>query len=236
MLYYFYDWTWLILLPAMALVFYAQYKVAKTFNKMGKVKSNANWSGKLVAEELLTDQHVFDVKVKRGAGRNMGDHYNPQTKIINLSEEIYDGTSVLSMGVAAHEAGHAIQHANGYFFMRMRTALVPLVNMTSNLSVWMILMGFFFTDRVGALFINLGIIFFLGGVIFQLVTLPVEINASRTAIALLDEKRMVTGTEREMVEEVLSAAALTYIASVAAALSNLVRILFLTRGRRGRDD
>lgn len=170
----------------------------------------------------MTIQHVSG---------NLTDHYNPSAKTLNLSDSVYNSTSVAAVGVAAHECGHAIQHQNSYFPLTLRTAIVPAANLGSTLAWPLILIGLFFTRNTGAVLINLGIICFSFAVIFQLVTLPVEFNASARALRILGEQGILSDSELPYTKKVLKAAALTYVASAAAAILQLLRLVLLFGGR-----
>ena len=170
----------------------------------------------------MTIQHV--------SGK-LTDHYNPSAKTLNLSDSVYNSTSVAAVGVAAHECGHAIQHQNSYFPLTLRTAIVPVANLGSTLAWPLILIGLFFTRNTGAVLINLGIICFSFAVIFQLVTLPVEFNASARALRILGEQGILSDSELPYTKKVLKAAALTYVASAAAAILQLLRLVLLFGGR-----
>ncbi|NLP46624.1 MAG: zinc metallopeptidase [Epulopiscium sp.] len=227
----------IILFPAMILSLYAQTKVNSTFQRYLKVPNSQGYTGAEVAKRILDIAGVRDVRVEPISG-SLTDHYDPRSKVLRLSESVFQGRSVAALGVAAHEAGHAIQHHEGYIFLNIRSAIVPIVNIGSRLAMPLILLGVFLgamASSFGAIFIQLGIYLFAGVVLFQLVTLPVEFNASSRAITFLDSYGFLTNREVKPAKKVLSAAALTYVASAAVALANLLRFIVLFSGGRRRD-
>ena len=191
-------------------------------------------TGAQAAERVLHGVGIYDVRIERVAG-NLTDHYDPRNKVLRLSDATYGQCSVAAVGVAAHECGHAIQHARGYAPLQFRSALVPVANLGSMIAWPLIVLGLFINSQSSAMIINIGILAFSLAVLFQLVTLPVEYNASGRAVRILAETGMMQGEEIVATKKVLNAAALTYVASAAAAILQLVRILILTGGRR-RDD
>ncbi|HZJ82419.1 MAG TPA: zinc metallopeptidase [Clostridia bacterium] len=228
--YLFYDIpSMIILLPALILSFYAQYKVQNTFNKFIRVGNRGGYTGAEVARKILDSQDLRDVPVDMVAGR-LTDHYDPRKRVLRLSEEVYRGKSVASIGVAAHEAGHAMQHSNGYIPLSIRNAIVPIASFGSQASFLFIFLGLFIGS--GTFLLDVGIYLFLGTVIFQLITLPVEFNASNRAVGLLVSQGFVMGDEEAKVKKVLNAAALTYVAAAASAVSQLLRLLMLRNRRR----
>lgn len=223
-----------ILLPAMILAIYAQSKVGNTFQKYSRIRNRNGFTGADVAKQLLNLSGIYDVRVERIAG-NLTDHYDPRSKVLRLSESVYDSASVSALGVAAHETGHAIQHDTGYAFLNLRSLLVPVTNISSRAAMPMIIIGVLIggtrNSSFGYTFIQLGILFFAAAVVFALVTLPVELNASKRAIALLQGNGFLAGEEINGAKKVLNAAALTYIASAAVAIANLLRLMLIF-GRR----
>ena len=191
-------------------------------------------TGAQAAERILNSAGIYDVSIRHVSG-NLTDHYDPRNKTLNLSDSVYGSTSVAAVGVAAHECGHAIQHQKNYAPLTIRGALVPVANFGSTISWPLILIGLFFTSNTGTLLINLGILCFSFAVIFQLVTLPVEFNASRRALKILGNTGILNSEELPMTRKVLKAAALTYVASAAAAILQLLRLVILFGGRN-RDD
>ena len=183
---------------------------------------------------MLHTAGIYDVRIEQVRG-NLTDHYDPRSKVLRLSDSVYGQTSVAAVGVAAHECGHAIQHARGYAPLKLRSTLVPVANFGSKLAWPLIIFGLFISGESSRILINAGIIAFLGAVLFQLITLPVEFNASNRAIRMIADSGMMYGEEIKGAKKVLSAAALTYVASAATAILQLLRILILTGGRRRND-
>ncbi len=207
----------------------AQTKVSTTFNKYSRVRNRAGFTGAQVATQMLQNAGIYDVSVQRVAG-NLTDHYDPRTKTLRLSQSVYDSTSVAALGVAAHETGHAIQHDVGYAPLALRSMLVPAANFGSKLAIPLILIGFFFSGGGSAL-VTIGILFFSLSVLFTLITLPVEFNASHRAIDLLVEDGFLASDEIGGAKKVLSAAAMTYVAAAFAAVAQLLRLMAIF-GRR----
>jgi len=229
--YYYFDWTYVVLvLPCVLLSLWASANVNSTFRKYSQQYSSRRLTGAEAAQRVLSANGVYGVRIERISG-NLTDHYNPSAKTLNLSDSVYNSTSVAAVGVAAHECGHAIQHQNSYFPLTLRTAIVPAANLGSTLAWPLILIGLFFTRNTGAVLINLGIICFSFAVIFQLVTLPVEFNASARALRILGEQGILSDSELPYTKKVLKAAALTYVASAAAAILQLLRLVLLFGGR-----
>ena len=228
--YYGFDWTYLLLIIGMFLSLAASAKLKSTFARYKRVRSASGLTGEEAARRILYSAGITDVQVRPVAG-SLTDHYDPRTKTVNLSQDIYGQTSLAAVGVAAHECGHAIQHQNSYFPLTLRTAIVPVANLGSTLAWPLILIGLFFTRNTGAVLINLGIICFSFAVIFQLVTLPVEFNASARALRILGEQGILSDSELPYTKKVLKAAALTYVASAAAAILQLLRLVLLFGGR-----
>ena len=231
--YYGFDWTIVLVLIGALISLWAQGRVTSTFNKYSKVRSRTGMTGADAAMRLLRAQGIYDVSVRPVSG-NLTDHYDPRTKVVNLSESVYYATSVAAIGVAAHECGHAMQHNEGYAPLNFRSALVPVVNFGSKLSWPLILLGVLF-GGVGSTLCQVGILTFTLVVLFQLVTLPVEFNASKRAVKLLDSQGILAGDEVQGTKKVLGAAALTYVAAAASTILQLLRLIILYGGRR-RDD
>ena len=187
-------------------------------------------TGAEAAQRILNTAGIYDVTIQHVSG-NLTDHYNPSNKTLNLSDSVYGSTSVAAVGVAAHECGHAIQHQKNYVPLTLRAAIVPVANLGSTLAWPLILIGLLFSRNTGVLFIDLGIICFSFAVIFQLVTLPVEFNASRRALGILGEQGILSESELPHTRKVLQAAALTYVASAASAILQLLRLILLFGGR-----
>ena len=231
---FFYDWTYILVLIGAVICMIASANVKSTYNKFASYRSMTNMTGAQVAERLLRSAGLYDVKVGQVRGE-LSDHYNPATKVVNLSDSVYGSTSVAAIGVAAHECGHAIQHAKGYFPLNLRTWFVPVANFGSKLAWPLILIGLFISSESSQLIINAGIFLFSFAVIFQLITLPVEFNASRRALVLLEDQGILSQQELPYTKKVLGAAALTYVASAASAILQLLRIIMLFGGRRRND-
>ncbi len=219
----------LLVLPAMLLAFWAQFKVNSTFKKYSSIRSASGLTGADCARAVLAQNGVHGVTIEKVAG-NLSDHYDPRTNVIRLSESVYDSTSVAAAGVAAHEAGHAVQHNKGYFPIKIRNAILPVCQIGSNMAMPLFILGLISGIYPVAYF---GVIAFIVAVLFQLVTLPVEFNASRRAIAAL-EGGIANPDEVKGARKVLSAAAMTYVASLAVALANILRLVILLRGGRRR--
>lgn len=222
---FFWDITLIILLPAIIISAFAQMKVKSTFNKFSKVRSVNGYTGAQVARMLLDEAGLYDVPVQSIQG-SLTDHYNPQNRTMRLSQDVYGSTSIAAIGVAAHETGHAIQHKKHYVPLQVRSAIVPVVNFSSSASWILFLLGFIF--RIPSL-VNIGIVLFSAVVIFQLVTLPVELDASRRALKLLENRGILYGNEISGAKSVLSAAAMTYVAAALMAILQLVRLIILSR-------
>lgn len=231
MFYYYYDWTYMLVIIGVVISMAASARVNGVFSRYSTVRSRAGMTGKEAAEEILRRNGIYDVRVIHIPG-NLTDHYNPGKKTLGLSDTVYNSASVAAVGVAAHECGHAVQHAVGYAPLSLRGALVPVANIGSALSWPLIILGLFLTGQTSALFINLGILLFSAAVLFQIVTLPVEFNASSRAVRALETSGMLYPDEVGEVKQVLSAAALTYVASAAAMILQLLRLLIITGGRR----
>lgn len=230
------DWTYIVLvMPALILAMAAQGKVSSTFNKYSRVQSHIGITGAEAARRIMEQNGIYDVSIERVSG-NLTDHYDPSRKVLRLSDSVYSSSSIAAIGVAAHETGHAIQHARNYAPLSLRSLMVPLANIGSRLSMPLILIGllFGFASSMGNTLITLGIIFFGLSVVFTIITLPVEFNASRRAIACLDESRILYSDEIDGAKKVLSAAAMTYVASTVVALANLLRLIVVFGN--GRDD
>lgn len=230
-MYYRIDPTYILVLIGVVLSLLASARVKSTFARYQRVRNSAGLTGREAAERVLHGAGIYDVRIEHVSG-NLTDHYDPGNKILRLSDSTYNSVSVAAVGVAAHECGHAIQHATNYAPIRWRGALVPVANFGSTIAWPLILIGLFITGESSSLLINLGILAFSAAVLFQLVTLPVEFNASNRAIRILGSNGMMAQEEVGDVKKVLGAAALTYVASAATAILQLLRILILTGGRR----
>lgn len=218
---------WILVLPAMAFALWAQSRVKGTFRRWSTVPSQGRKRGHEVARDILERAGLGDVKVERIPG-NLSDHYDPRVRVLRLSETVYESQSIAAIGVAAHEAGHAIQHDNGYVPLAVRNSILPVARFGSTLAWPLFIIGLIFSW--GPL-MDAGIVLFAAAVAFQAVTLPVEFNASSRAVALLEEGGYLGPQELGPARQVLNAAALTYVAATAVAVAQLLRLLLL-RGRR----
>lgn len=232
--YYYWDPTYILVVVGAVICMIASARVKGTFNKYSQIRSMSGMNGAQVAQRVLQAAGIYDVQVRHVSG-SLTDHYDPRTKTVNLSDPVYNATSVAALGVAAHECGHAIQHAKSYAPLSIRSALVPIANFGSMLAWPVILIGLFFNTRSSGLIIDIGILLFSAAVLFQLVTLPVEFDASRRALVMLRTQGILADDELKYTRRVLKSAALTYVASAAAAILQLLRIILITNGRR-RDD
>lgn len=229
---YYFDPTYILIIIGMVICLAASAHVNSTFKKYSKYRSNSGMTGAQAAQRILESQGIYDVKIQH-IGGNLTDNYNPITKVLSLSDATYNQTSVAAVGVAAHECGHAMQHAKGYAPITIRSALVPFANWGSRLSWILIIAGLlFFGQGTGQTLINVGIIAFSLAVLFQLVTLPVEFNASGRAIKVLETTGIFGTDELKYTRKVLGAAALTYVAAAASSILQLLRLVILFGGRR----
>jgi Zn-dependent membrane protease YugP len=227
---YYWDPTYIILLPALILSLYAQMKVQSTFSKYQRVRSSSGVTGAMLARSLLNDNGLGDVRVEQ-IGSRLGDHYDPRDRVIRLSPEVYNSTSIAALGVAAHETGHAIQHSTGYAPLNLRSSLVPVANFGSSMAMPLFFIGLILAQQT---LITIGIMAFSAAVLFQIVTLPVEFNASRRALVMLQDGGYLANQEVRQARKVLGAAALTYVAATAVALMHLVRLLLISSQQRER--
>lgn len=226
---FFYDWTYLLLIPALLLSLWAQFRVSSTFNRFSKVRASSGMTATQMAEQLLHAEGVYDVSVERTRG-NLTDHYDPKNMVLRLSDSTANSTSVAALGVAAHEAGHVLQHRDGYAPLMLRTAAVPVVNIGSNLSWPLFLVGLIVSWEP---LVYAGIALFALAVLFAIITLPVEFNASKRALAALEANGYLQpGEEMRGARKVLSAAAMTYVASAFMAIMQLLRLLAIAGVRR----
>ncbi len=227
--YYGFDYTYLVfVLPALLIALVAQIKVKTTFHKYAKVMNARGLSGAEVAAKILSSNGVLDVAVQRVSG-NLTDHFDPTARVIRLSQSVYDSHSVAAVGVAAHEAGHALQYAEDYFPIRLRAAIIPVTKVGSALSWPLIILGLVFSFGI---LVNLGIILFSVVTLFQLVTLPVEFNASRRALNILQQQGILAPEELGGARKVLTAAAMTYVAALLVSVMQLLRLIALFSNRR----
>lgn len=229
--YYYYDPTYSLVLIGLLFCLVASARVRSTYAKYGRVRSHSGLTGREAAERILRSAGIYDVRIEHVSG-NLTDHFDPKNRVLRLSDATYQSASVAAVGVAAHECGHAIQHSRGYAPLKLRSAIVPVANFGSAIAWPLILLGLLFNSRSSDLLIQIGILAFSFAVLFQLVTLPVEFNASRRAVQILGDSGMLLPDELSMTKKVLRAAALTYVAGAASAILQLLRIILLTGGRR----
>ncbi|WP_353894175.1 zinc metallopeptidase [Proteinivorax hydrogeniformans] len=225
------DTTIIYLIPAILLTIIAQGKVKSAYAKYSKILTKNRYTGYQVADQLLKEQGIYDVDVELTSG-HLSDHYDPLKKKVRLSREVYNGASIASVSIAAHEVGHAIQHAQGYSQLKLRNAIFPIAMFGSSMAWIFIVAGLFFAET-GYTMMNIGIILFSAAVLFKVVTLPVEFNASSRAVKLLGSSGIIASEERPGVKQMLNAAALTYVAAMATAVAQLIRLIAL-RNRRHR--
>ena len=209
--YYYWDPTYILVVIGAVICMIASARVKGTFNKYSQLRSMSGMNGAQVAQRVLQAAGIYDVQVRHVSG-SLTDHYDPRTKTVNLSDPVYNATSVAALGVAAHECGHAIQHAKSYAPLSIRSALVPIANFGSMLAWPVILIGLLFNTRSSGLIIDIGILLFSAAVLFQLVTLPVEFDASRRALVMLRTQGILADDELRYTRRVLKSAALTYVA------------------------
>ena len=240
--YFWGDWTFLILIPAMIFAFVAQSKVNSTFNRYAKVYNRRGLTGAEAARRVLDANGLYHVSIERVRGR-LTDHYDPKANVIRLSDAVYGSTGIAAVGVAAHEAGHAVQHAVGYVPIKIRAAIIPLTRFGSFLAMPLFLIGLLFSSGsylgygVGTMFMLTGILFFSFSTLFQLVTLPTEFNASARAMRALEDGGLLAADELPADElpaakATLSAAAMTYVAALATSLASLLRLILIFNRRR----
>ena len=234
--YYYYDPTYMLIVISALISLFAQFLVNSRFSKYSRVRSRSGMTGAQAAERILQSQGIYDVAIQRVSGK-LTDHYDPRNKTLNLSDAVYASTSVAAVGVAAHECGHAVQYATGYTPIRIRNGIFPVVSICSKLSMPIILLGFILTAFGGMapLIVDIGIILYSATVVFQLITLPVEFNASSRALKTLESYQMLGSEEIKGAKKVLSAAAMTYVAAAFSALMTLLRLVLLSSNNNRRD-
>lgn len=228
---FFYDVTYIFVIIGALLSIAASANVQRTFSRYSEVRSSRGLTGAQAAKIILQKYDITNVSIKPVAG-NLTDHYRPSNKTLGLSEPVMDVNSIAAIGVAAHEVGHAVQHSRGYAPLYVRNAIVPVVNIGSRLSWPIILVGLLVQESWSQTVLNIGILLFALTTVFTLITLPVEFNASRRAVAALEDSQILNSEELKGTRKVLRAAALTYVAAAAASILSLLRILLLTRSRR----
>jgi hypothetical protein len=224
---FYFDSSMLVLIPALIIAAWAQYKISSTFDRYSRVRSMKGYTGADVARMLLDGSGLSDVPVELVQGK-LTDHYDPANRVMRLSNDVFYGSSVASLGVAAHETGHAMQHQERYAPLMIRNSIVPVVNFGSNLSWVLFFAGFIF--GITSL-LRIGIVLFMTVVVFQMITLPVELNASKRALALLGSRGILYDEELQGAKRVLDAAALTYVAAALMAIAQLARLIILSNRR-----
>lgn len=235
------DWTVLVLIPAMIFAFWAQINVQMTFSRFRQVRNRRGRTAADVARRILDANGLNYVQIQRVSGE-LTDHYDPRAQVVRLSDSVYDSTSVAAIGVAAHEVGHACQHAEDYVPLRIRSAIIPMTRIGSMLAMPVFILGLLFAqlslygNMVGDVFMMLGILLFSLSTLFQLVTLPTEFNASARALKTLESYGILDGDELVGARSTLRAAALTYVAALASSLASLLRLLLIFGGSRSRRD
>ena len=231
------DWTIIIMIPALIFSLWAQFKVNSTFKKYAKVRNRRGLTGADVARRVLDANGLHHVNIEHVRG-HLTDHYDPRANVIRLSDSVYASTGIAALGVAAHEAGHAVQHAVGYAPIKLRTAIIPLTRFGSFMAMPLFIIGMLFAgasymgNDIGAIFMMAGILFFSFSTLFQLVTLPTEFNASSRAMKALDNGGILASDELHAARATLSAAAMTYVAALATSLASLLRLILIFNRRR----
>ncbi|MCC8042916.1 MAG: zinc metallopeptidase [Oscillospiraceae bacterium] len=228
-MYWYWDSTILILIPALIIGLIAQAMVKSAYSKYSKVYNDRGMTGYDAARRILDENGLFNVAIERVSGE-LTDHYDPQSNVIRLSDGVYNQTSVAAVGVAAHEAGHAVQYAQGYFPIKIRSAIIPITQLGSSLAVPLVLIGLAFSSL--DVLITVGILLYCAVVLFQVITLPVEFDASSRAITILRSSGYLSDKELSGAKRVLTAAALTYVAAVISSMLSLLRLLLLSNRRR----
>ncbi|MBR2079096.1 MAG: zinc metallopeptidase [Clostridia bacterium] len=224
-----YDYYYLILVvPALIISGIAQWKVKSTYSKMSQMQNRKGISGAEAAQRVLAFYGINNVQIHQTQGK-LSDHYDPRSNVIRLSPEVYSGRSIAAVGIACHEAGHAAQHAENYVPIKVRNLILPVANIGSSFGFFLAIIGYFLGF---GLLIDIGIILFASVTVFQLVTLPIEFNASRRAISVINETGMLEDVERERAKQVLSAAAMTYVAALLVSIMSLLRLILRVRNRR----
>lgn len=230
--YYGYDWTMILVAAGAVLCMLASMHVNTTYTRYSRMAAACGLTGADVARLILERNGVTDVQVQHVSG-NLTDHYDPSKQVVNLSDAVYGSRSVAALGVAAHECGHVMQHEEGYTPLQFRTALVPIANFGSNAGIWVVLLSLIL--GLSSTLTTIGIVLFSMGVLFQLVTLPVEFNASHRALVMLEQYGVLGTDENRKARAVLKAAALTYVAAAASSILQLLRLVLLSN-RRNRND
>ncbi len=228
---FFWDYTWFLLIPPLILALYAQARVRSTYGRYSRVPASSKLTAAQVARQILDTRGAQNVAIEKIPGQ-LSDNYDPRKKVLRLSEAVYDSNSLAALGVAAHEAGHAIQHHERYSPLAIRNAIFPVASIGSTLAFPLFFIGFLFSQKRGpSVLMDIGILLFAGAVFFSVITLPVEFNASRRAMAVLEERGYLSRTEMDGARKVLNAAALTYVAATAMAVMQLVRMILIRDSR-----
>jgi len=227
---FFWDYTFFLLIPPLILAFYAQAKVKGTYRKYSQIFASSRLTGAQAAQQLLQTSGAGDVKIEKLPGE-LTDNYDPRKRVLHLSQGVYDSSSIAALGIAAHETGHAIQHQTHYQPLHLRSVIYPVANLGSTLAFPLFFIGFIFSRRGPSVLMDIGIILFAVAVVFSVITLPVEFNASKRALVLLEERRFLTAEEMTGARAVLKAAALTYVASTAMAAMQLLRMFLIRQSR-----
>lgn len=227
---FFWDYTFVLLIPPLLLAFYAQARVRSAYGKYSRIFAGSRVTGAKMAQEILSLGGANQVAIEKTPG-HLSDHYDPRKKALRLSEGVYSSDSIAALGIAAHEAGHALQHHTGYAPLYLRNAIYPVASFGSTLAFPIFFIGFLFSSKGPSVLMDIGIFLFAGAVLFSVLTLPVEFNASRRALGLLEERGYLKGRELDGARQVLSAAALTYVASTAMAAMQLLRMFLLRQSR-----
>lgn len=233
---FYFDPTYIIILPALIFSLWASARVNSTFKKYSTVYNSRGYTGAMAARAVLNANGLGNVRIEHVNG-HLSDHYDPRDNVIRLSDSVYNSTSAAAVGVACHEAGHAVQHAVGYVPIKIRQALVPVTNIGSQIGIWLFFIGILLTAFSSQMVIlaYIGVALFSLTALFQLVTLPTEYNASRRALNAIEQTGILNNAERESAAKVLNAAALTYVAALAVSLSQLLRLLLILGNTRRRD-
>ncbi len=230
--FYGFDWTYIVfIIPCIIITLICQVNVKSTFSKYSKIRNSRNMTGAQAAEYVLRQNGVTGVRIEHIAG-SMTDHFDPRTNVIRLSDTVYDSNSVAAVGVACHEAGHAVQHAQNYLPNRIRSAVLPVARLGSSLSWIFIIIGLCFTQRIGFVMLYIGILLFALSVLFTVATLPVEFNASKRALETIRKGDLLYGDEYTGAKRTLQAAAMTYVAAALTAIMQLLRLLVIAQRRR----
>lgn len=227
---FYFDYTFWLLIPALIFAFYAQSRVKSTFARYSQVSSASRLTAAQCVAEILRNSPASEVSLERVPG-HLTDHYDPRKKVLRLSDSVYNSTSIAALGVAAHEAGHAIQHAQKYSFLMLRNAFYPVASIGSNLAFPLFFIGLIFSSGGARILMDIGILLFSAAVLFTVITLPVEFDASRRALAILRERGFLNAAELNGARSVLKAAAMTYVASTAMAALQLLRMIILRQSR-----